>query len=186
MRYKKELFISKEDVNRINHYLHNEPTDETECLGEDVTIVYTAVFDNGIEMDIKCCGVQYQEGESNTAWTEAVLFKDGNEVAHTEPDEDICAEPTCEFHPHHHVPLAKADAAPEERVPVLVCYKETRIYQREYMATPEELQAIKEDGENPFYDRIVKFAEGGAEPVEKEEDYAIFDRDGNVLVEWDD
>ena len=186
MRYEKELFIPKEEVKRINHYLHDEPADAADCLGEDVTIVYTAAFDNGLELDIKCCGVQYQEGESNTAWTEAVLFKDGNEVAHTEPDENICGEWMCEFEGDEYVVVDKEADEPEERVPVLVCYKKTYIYQREYMATPEEIRAIKEDGENPFYDRIAKFAVSVAVPEEREEDYAIFDKNGNVLVEWDD
>ena len=45
MRYEKELFIPKEEVKRINHYLHDEPADAADCLGEDVTIVYTAAFD---------------------------------------------------------------------------------------------------------------------------------------------
>ena len=68
--------------------LHIEPADESECLSEDETISYTADFKNGMEMDIKICGVQYEEGGSNTAWTEAVLFQKGCQVACT----DVCDE----------------------------------------------------------------------------------------------
>lgn len=42
---------------KINTYLTVEPADESECLDEDDTIIYTAVFGEGYEMDIKCCGV---------------------------------------------------------------------------------------------------------------------------------
>lgn len=43
----------------------------------------------GMEMDIKCCGVQFVEGTDNRAWAEAVLFCHGSEVNHTSID--------CEF-----------------------------------------------------------------------------------------
>lgn len=39
--------------------------------------MHTAIFGNGIEMDIKLCGVQYEDGGFNKPWTEAVLFKNG-------------------------------------------------------------------------------------------------------------
>lgn len=86
---KKIIFINKRDLNRIKRYLKEEPANESDCLSEDDTIIYTAVFDGGYEMDIKCCGVQYREGESNLAWTEAVLFKDGSEICYTEPGEEF-------------------------------------------------------------------------------------------------
>ena len=60
--------------------------------GEDDTVSITVQFPEGYEMDIKCCGVQYEEGGNNVAWTEAVLFKDGCEVAVSEPSEDFWGE----------------------------------------------------------------------------------------------
>lgn len=39
-------------------------------------------------MDIKCCGISYEEGGDNTAWTEAVLFKDGCEIAVSDPSDN--------------------------------------------------------------------------------------------------
>ena len=72
----------------INNVLTTEPKSEADCMGEDNTIVYTARFDDCMEMDIKVCGVQFREGENNLPWTEAVLFRYGSEVACTEPAED--------------------------------------------------------------------------------------------------
>lgn len=76
MRFERVITISKEEAEQINNHFHIEPTCVDECLGEDIAITNTVKFDDGIEMDIKCCGVQYEEeSESNTAWTEAVLFE---------------------------------------------------------------------------------------------------------------
>lgn len=75
------------DKERINRYLAVEPSDMENGQSEDETISVTARFANGFECDVKCCGVQYREGESNLSWTEAVLFdKNGAEVACSEPD----------------------------------------------------------------------------------------------------
>ena len=60
MKYAKTLTINKEEAKIINHYLTEEPEDWHECLDEDDTISYTVCFDDGMEMDIKCCGVQYK------------------------------------------------------------------------------------------------------------------------------
>ena len=61
----------------IDNYLNGE-----EELGEDETISFTAKFEEGIEMDIKVCGTN----DGSAAWTEAVLFKNGSEICHT----DVC------------------------------------------------------------------------------------------------
>ena len=91
-RYKKTLWLQKDTADRINHYLTVEPKDESECLGEDRTITYSFGFEGGYDMDIKCCGVKFHEGESNLAWTEAVLFRHGSEVARTEPSDEFFGE----------------------------------------------------------------------------------------------
>ena len=67
VEYRATLCISAEALGQINTYLSAEREDE--CQGEDNTIIYTAKFPDGKEMDVKCCG--YQDGAS---WTEAVLF----------------------------------------------------------------------------------------------------------------
>lgn len=87
MKYTAAIEIEPAEAKIINKYMHEEPTDESDCLGEDETITHTAVFSNGYQMDIKCCGVQYNENETtNTAWSEAVLFdKQNNQIAYTEP-----------------------------------------------------------------------------------------------------
>ena len=74
----------------IRRVLSTEPRNESECFGEDETISYTAEFEDGCQMDIKCCGVQYEEGGCNTAWSEAVLFnKKGAEIACSDPDDQF-------------------------------------------------------------------------------------------------
>lgn len=91
------VFISQDLAQQINHYLKEEPKSREECLSEDATISVTANFGNGIEMDIKCCGVKFYEEESNLAWTEAVLFDHGSEVACTEPEDEFLGEWTLEY-----------------------------------------------------------------------------------------
>lgn len=85
--FEKTIYIPKKDVDYINRLLTVEPKTKSECQGEDNTIVYTATFDNENEMDIKCCGVQFTEGESNLSWSEAVLFHNRNEVACSEVED---------------------------------------------------------------------------------------------------
>lgn len=88
MKYKRAILIDSNLSERINKYLTVEPENESECLDENTTITHTVSFSDGIEADIKCCGVQYVEGESNLAWTEAVLIKNGSVVAYTEPSDE--------------------------------------------------------------------------------------------------
>ena len=61
--YKETIKISKKRADWISHCLSNVE------LSEDDTIAESAYFENGMVMDIKCCGAQ-----DETAWTEAVLL----------------------------------------------------------------------------------------------------------------
>lgn len=97
MRYEKTLLIALSMADIIARYLTVEPKDESECFGEDSVITNTVVFDNGVQMDIKCCGVQYVEGESNLAWTEAVLFENGAQLCFTEPSDEYLGEWEIEY-----------------------------------------------------------------------------------------
>lgn len=55
---------------------------------EDNTISVTAIFDDGSQVDVKCCGSQ--DGPS---WTEAVLFdRNGHELDFTQPSETFTGE----------------------------------------------------------------------------------------------
>lgn len=88
VKYIETLRIPKNVSNRIEYLLNHEPTSADECLGEDETIRYTVRFyKTSMEMDIKLCGVQYEEGSSNLPWAEAVLFNNGLEVAFSEPQD---------------------------------------------------------------------------------------------------
>ena len=83
--YKETLVIQHSLTEVINGLLTHQPKDQSECQGEDDTIVESVKFSNGFMMDVKCCGVQYEEGNDNTSWTEAVLFDpDGAEIACTD------------------------------------------------------------------------------------------------------
>ena len=78
----------------INKHLHHEPEDENECFGEDeASVSYSVNFDNGYEVSVMMCGVQFRPGESNTAWTQAVLYdKEGRQVSYTEPADEFFGE----------------------------------------------------------------------------------------------
>lgn len=91
--------IPEHRLKEIDHYLNDEPASPDDCLSEDETIIYTAHFSDGYEMDIKCCGVQFHDGpdETNTAWSEAVLFNPhGNEVANDTGDDTFLGDWTLE------------------------------------------------------------------------------------------
>ena len=108
MRFEKIIIIDKCKAEEINKFLHVEPSNEDECLGEDIAIVHTAKFDDGIEMDIKCCGVQYEEeSESNLAWTEAVLFSNGYEICCTEASDEYFGEWICEYDGNEYVVIVE-------------------------------------------------------------------------------
>ena len=87
--------IPQSEVKYLTKLLQEEPKDESECLGEDETISYTAHFADGNEMDVKVCGVQYREGEgeTNTAWSEAVLFNsNGCEIGCSDAGDDLLGD----------------------------------------------------------------------------------------------
>lgn len=110
MRYEKTIAISKAAADMIISYLTVEPKCADECLSENETIVYTAVFDNGIEVDIKCCGVQYHEEDTNTAWCEAVMFENGHEVYCEYGEDDFFGEWEFEYNNDEYVVIVKTDA----------------------------------------------------------------------------
>lgn len=94
IRLEKEMVLTASQVEILQKALSWCDGDHPDCrFGEDETHTETAVFENGYEMDIKVSGVQYDcPGGSNSAWSEAVLFKDGCEVACTDPGDDLLGE----------------------------------------------------------------------------------------------
>jgi rubrerythrin len=88
----KTIYVNVEKAGKIYRMLHTQPLDEEHCMGEDETYSETAVFDDGYEVDVKLCGVRYEEGGDNTPWTEAVLFKDGCEVTCTDVSDEFFGE----------------------------------------------------------------------------------------------
>lgn len=95
MNYTKEIKINKTDLEQITKWLElptcnddeTNPVDTNDCQGEGNTMSFTAVFENGYEMDIKCCGCT-----DCASWVEAVLFHYGIELCCTECLEEILGE----------------------------------------------------------------------------------------------
>lgn len=74
-RFEKTVEITASMAEEIRHILEDEPAGYEDCFGsKEPAISVTAEFDDGHMVDVKCCGVDYEEGGSNTGWTEAVLF----------------------------------------------------------------------------------------------------------------
>lgn len=90
MNYTRNIYLPRAEVNHAAHLCAYQPVDESECFSEkEPPITYTAEFPNGYSVDVKVCGVPFEENGCNTAWTEAVLFKNGFEVCCTEPCEGL-------------------------------------------------------------------------------------------------
>lgn len=106
MKYYAEVKVDPATAVQIDFFLNGDVTRET-CQNEDETITHTAHFDNGYEMDIKCCGVYYEDYYDeyynndedldeddflpvcNNSYVDAVLFNEkGYEVALADPSED--------------------------------------------------------------------------------------------------
>lgn len=97
MQYKGKITISPEMSAKVDNWLNGTPIDEDDFndnfLGEDETHTETFVFPDGKIMDIKVCGVSYEEDGYNNAWTEAVLFDpNGSQISFTEPNEAYIGE----------------------------------------------------------------------------------------------
>ena len=81
--FQKVLYVPDSVLQTIRGYLQAQTEDEYQ--GEDDTIIYTAKFPDGKEMDIKCCGCQ-----DDPSWTEAVLFdENGCQLCFTEVEEEF-------------------------------------------------------------------------------------------------
>lgn len=68
---KEKITILQDDLNEINKFLSWKQGDNEDYhLRENETVFFTAFFDDGKIMDIKCCGCK-----DECAYTEAVLFE---------------------------------------------------------------------------------------------------------------
>lgn len=81
--YQQILYVPSSILRTIRGYLQAEA--EAEYQGEGNTIIYTAKFPDGKEMDIKCCGCR-----EDPSWTEAVLFAEtGDQLCFTDVEEEF-------------------------------------------------------------------------------------------------
>lgn len=98
MIFSEEITVPVTVADLIDYLLSHEPKTEEECFGEDLIVTYSCKFGNtDVEMDIKLCGVYFEDGESNLPWTEAVLFKNGSEVNYTEVCDEYFGEWELEY-----------------------------------------------------------------------------------------
>lgn len=96
--YSATITLTDKERAYVNKLLENEPKSEDDCFGEDETWTKTVTFSDGNQADIKICGVQFREGESNLPYTEAVLFDpNGYQLVCTEPSDDIMGEWELEY-----------------------------------------------------------------------------------------
>ena len=82
--FERTVSIRPSEAEKINSYLSGE-----NMQSEDNTISVTVEYDDGMQMDIKCCGGG--DDASDASWTEAVLFAPsclgGGQVACTDADD---------------------------------------------------------------------------------------------------
>lgn len=81
------IWVSPSTLAFLDNAMQKVPASEEECFRD--TFTCTADFGGGIQADVKCCGVRYREGDSNLAWAEAVLFKDGAQCCYTEIEDSF-------------------------------------------------------------------------------------------------
>lgn len=80
-----DLFISTKESNHIKRLCTNEPKNRDECFKADEHITHTINFPDHYSMDINVRGVEFdKDSDSNTAYTEAVLFRSGWEIANSD------------------------------------------------------------------------------------------------------
>lgn len=94
MTYNATIELFPASAERIQRALDN-----TERLDPGASIIYSATFDNGMVMDVKCVGA---ESEDEGAWTEAILMKPddkGNlsEVTGSQVSDDYLGEWSLEY-----------------------------------------------------------------------------------------
>ena len=75
MNYESAFTISNEALSRLNYALNHEPANAGECFTEEQTTKFCIKFRNGNWMEIVVNGKEYEEGRSNKAWTEAILYE---------------------------------------------------------------------------------------------------------------
>lgn len=84
--YEEVYKVDKDFADFVKKALSTQPkTEDDMVMGEDDTKSITVTFSDGYSMDIKICGVKFEEGADNRPWCEAVLFnEEGGEVACSE------------------------------------------------------------------------------------------------------
>ena len=86
MVYEQTIELDTNIIKMLDYWL-TDNSDKANRLTEDETYTETAQFPDCIEMDIKCCGTR-----DGAAWTEAVLFREGCELCHTDVNDEFLGD----------------------------------------------------------------------------------------------
>jgi len=103
--YRTTVLVPAKVMETINAYLTAQSQDKYQ--GEDNTMIYTARFPDGKEMDIKCCGCR-----DEASWTEAVLFDErGNELTCTDVEEEFAGPWQLAYQGVTYIAVVKTDGS---------------------------------------------------------------------------
>lgn len=103
----KKILLNKDTAKLLNELMSMNGDEIYNKYGykRDETFTYTVPFENGIEVDIKLVIC-----EEDTPYIEGVMFKNGSEVIHTEPDFDsILGEYQFEYNNNNYVVVVEEE-----------------------------------------------------------------------------
>lgn len=117
MKYIETIKVTNAEYREVYKMLYHEPANEKECFLENDSRLFTVKFTNGYFMDIKVCGIlSFEQGTSNTCWSEAVLFNEkGAEVACTDAGDDFLGEWMIEYSDNQYIVTVEVENTKEER-----------------------------------------------------------------------
>ena len=88
MYYEEVLRLAPDVVNELRENTEGRFDDpDLMPMGENDSTSYDVVFEDGTIMQIRICGVKYEEGSDNAPYTEAVLMRNEKELAFSNPSE---------------------------------------------------------------------------------------------------
>lgn len=88
MRYEKVLTLPVSTIKHLRHITESRFNDRDSMpMGEDDVESYHVTFDDNTVMDLRFCGVKFEEGSDNAAYTEALLIREDTSIALSDPSD---------------------------------------------------------------------------------------------------
>lgn len=88
MRYEKVLTLPASTIKHLRHITESRFDDRSAMpMGEDDVESYLVTFDDDTVMDLRFCGVEFEEGSDNAAYTEALLIREDTSIALSDPSD---------------------------------------------------------------------------------------------------